>query len=71
MEIDGDRPVGARIEFAGDDGHAVIISGYHDAGDGFFDIEDSFWGPATYDYETFRTNYCLRAGVWTHTYPLG
>jgi hypothetical protein len=70
-EVDGGRPVGVRIGWYGGGGHFVVISGYDDTNGGQqIDIEDPYYGPSTYDYNTFQSGYQSGAGQWTHTYPI-
>jgi hypothetical protein len=70
-EIDNGRPLGVRIGWSGGGGHFNILSCYtwhpllrllrsvH--------VEDPWYGPSVWDYDTFRTAY-QGSGSWTHSY---
>jgi hypothetical protein len=71
QEINSNHPVGVRIGWYGDGGHFVALSGWDDSsGTQFVNVEDPWYGPSTYDYNTFSTAYQSGAGGWTHTYPV-
>jgi hypothetical protein len=72
QEITSNHPVGVRIGWYGGGGHFVALSGYDDStGTQFVDVEDPWYGPSTYDYNSFSTAYQSGAGGWTDTYPIG
>jgi hypothetical protein len=67
-EIDGNRPLGARIGWSGGGGHFVVLGAYatSPAGD-FVTVEDPLFGPSTLPLSTFQSSY-QGSGTWTHTY---
>ena len=62
------RAVGARIEWRGNGGHFVAISGLRRSGhETLITIEDPLYGPTTASLAVFSTAY-RGAGQWTHSY---
>ena len=69
-EIDNGHPVGVRIEWYGDGGHFVCLTGYDDStGTQFVEVDDPYYGHSTYEYSAFCSAY-QGGGSWTHTYPI-
>lgn len=69
-EIDGQRPLCARVQWQGGGAHFVAIVGYLEGGQDsdLIAVEDPFWGPSDIAYDTFCTNYATQRGSWTDTY---
>jgi len=71
-EIDGGRPLGTRIGWAGGGGHFMVIEGYRDGGAAAtreVAIHDPIYGESQYAYDSYRTAYLGTAGNnWTHSY---
>jgi hypothetical protein len=67
-EINGQRPLGARIGWNAGGGHFVALSGYSSSPSGdFVTVEDPIYGQSTLLLSTFQTAY-QGSGSWTHTY---
>ncbi len=67
-EINGKRPLGARVGWASGGGHFVVLSGYSTSGAGtFVTVEDPVYGRSTITLTAFQTSY-QGSGTWTHTY---
>ena len=69
-ELDNGRPLGVRIGWFGGGGHFNVLACY--TRNPLFrlqsvQVEDPWYGPSVWDYDTFRTNY-RSAGSWTHSY---
>jgi len=66
-EMDADRPLGVRTQWAGSDvGHFVAVVGYHKEFD-MLTVADPYYGRQNVDYEAFRDSY-RGIGSWTHSY---
>jgi hypothetical protein len=72
QEIDGRRPICARIQWAGGGGHFVVIRGYRELASGAeqVDIADPWFVDGTFFYKEFLSGY-LNIGQWTDTFLVG
>jgi hypothetical protein len=68
-ELDGGRPVCARIKWNDGGAHFVVITGYEvlQSGARHLEVADPFYPSAILDYDEFANNY-HGDGVWTDTY---
>lgn len=68
-QIDADKPLCARIGWAGGGGHFVALSGWRidAAGTAYVTVEDSWYGETEIPFDVFRTSY-QGTGSWTHSY---
>lgn len=67
-EINARHPLCCRIGWRLGGGHFVVIQGYSQGANGsWVSVADPFYGPSTYVYDVFRTNY-RSSGGWTHSY---
>ena len=63
-EIDAGRPLVVRIVWSGGGAHAVVLEGYQASGAETVAVEDPWYGPSSWDYQTFQTAY-QDSGSWT------
>ncbi|WP_409566448.1 papain-like cysteine protease family protein [Methylobacterium sp. E-065] len=71
-ELDGGRPLCARVAWSSGGAHFITIIGYLPdssalAGSQLIAIEDPLWGHSDVPYEVLRTGY-LQDGCWTDSY---
>lgn len=68
-EIDGGRPLCARIGWSGGGGHFVALSAWRidAAGTAYVTVEDPWFGESEIAFDLFRTAY-RGTGAWTHSY---
>lgn len=69
-EIDNGRPLGVRIGWSGGGGHFNVLACYtwhRLRALQSVQVEDPWYGPSVWDYDTFRTAY-QGSGSWTHSY---
>lgn len=69
-EIAGDRPLGARVAWAGGGAHFIAIGGWlmDIAGQAFLDIHDPFYGESQVSLQAFNHSYRSPGDTWTHSY---
>jgi hypothetical protein len=69
-EVNGNRPLGARVAWASSGAHFVILAGWSidTSGVEYVDIHDPFYGPTTATYSSFCTSYRSPGDTWSHSY---
>lgn len=70
-EINADRPLGCRIQWADDDGaHFVALGGWSTGVDGteYVDVHDPYYGFVQKTYDGFVSSYRKSGDTWTHSY---
>jgi hypothetical protein len=69
-EINGRRPLGCRIAWAGGGAHFVALGGWQIAADGssYVNVCDPFYGPVQKKYDDFVSAYMAPGDGWTHSY---
>jgi len=72
-EINGGRPLGCRIAWAGGSAHFVAVGGWRVTADGsqYVNICDPYYGPTTKKYSDFVSAYMTPGDSWTHSYFIG
>jgi hypothetical protein len=67
-QIDQQRPPCARVEWQGEGGHFIVLTGYQIKGRKKYTlVEDPDSGQSTYDFQTFLTAY-QSLGTCIHSY---
>jgi hypothetical protein len=66
-EIDGGRPIGVRVDWAGGGAHAIAISGYLEGTVNFVAVADPWYGASDVAFSVFQGTY-QGSGTWTETY---
>ena len=69
-EVDGGRPLCARIAWSTVGAHFLALIGWSidAAGSEYVDVEDPFYGFTTATYSSFCTSYRTPGDTWTHSY---
>jgi hypothetical protein len=69
-EVNGKRPLGCRIAWAGGSAHFVAIGGWSTAADGteYVDVYDPYYGFTQKTYGDFVSAYRTTGDTWTHSY---
>ncbi|MGY8662415.1 papain-like cysteine protease family protein [Bradyrhizobium sp. UFLA05-109] len=72
-EINGGRPLGCRIAWAGGSAHFVALGGWSVTADGsqYVMVCDPYYGPTTKKYADFVSAYMTTGDSWTHSYFTG
>jgi Papain-like cysteine protease AvrRpt2 len=66
-EVDGDLPLGVRVQWQGGGGHFVVVTGYDEVNN-LVTISDPLEdAPVTLDYDSFVSRY-EGIGSWSHSY---
>jgi hypothetical protein len=66
-EVDGDLPLGVRIQWAGGGGHFVAIGGYDEANSIVTVLDPLESEPVPVDYDALTSSYD-GIGSWSHSY---
>jgi len=70
LEVNGGRPLCARIAWSGSGAHFVGLGGWSldHIGTQYIDVHDPFYGFTTATYTSFLTSYRAPGDTWTHSY---